>query len=70
MAYLLLTIIIPLDTLLFGQKQSTYVPGGQRWNKTNAFFNVICISGTTWVDYIISMKVDYKYRRKRGGIGH
>ena len=41
MAYLLLTIIIPLDTLLFGQEQTTYVPRGQRWNKTTAFLNVI-----------------------------
>ena len=74
MAYFLFTIIIPLETLLFEQGETTYVPKKQRWNRTNTFCNVvwlfICALGTTIVDYIISIRVDQKYRRKRDHTSH
>ena len=74
MAYFLFTIIIPLETLLFEQGETTYVPKKQRWNRTNTFCNVvwlfICALGTTVVDYIISIRVDQKYRRKRDHTSH
>ena len=74
MAYLLFTIIIPLETLLFEQEETTYVPKKQRWNRTDIFINVIwtfiCALGTTVVDYILCIKIDPTYRKKREHRNH
>ena len=69
MAYLWLNIVVPLDSLLSEDVQPTYVPKRLRWNRTNAVFNTLwlfmCTLGNIVVDYIISIKVDRRYRRKR-----
>ena len=67
MAYLIITIVIPLVTWLF-DPQPTYVHKGLRWNKTNAVTNALwiltCALGTLICDWILMSKVDHKYQRR------
>ena len=61
MAYIIVTIVIPLVTWLFDPKP-TYVPKRLRWNNTNAVTNTLwtltCTLGTSICDWIIVTKVD------------
>ena len=66
MAYIIISIVIPLMTWLFDPK-TTYVPKRLRWNRTNAVFNtlwaLVSTLGTMVCDGILATKVDRKYRR-------
>ena len=74
MAYILLTIVVPLVSQLFEDVEPIYVPRRLCWNKTYAVFSslwiCICTLDNMVVDYIICIKVDYKYRWKQGRAGY